>query len=94
LRGTPEVILTPAAWLGARVHGLAPATTLRLLTIANRFLPTDHSSTPIRPGHAVASNGPLLRTLTTLTRRAAARTHERTDSTPDRPADRLPADTP
>src|SRR6478672_4298215 len=83
LRGTPEVILTPVAWLGARVHGLAPATTLRLLTIANRVLPTDRSSTPTRPGHAVDGNGPLLRTLTTLTRKAAPRTHERTDPVPD-----------
>jgi short-subunit dehydrogenase len=89
LRGTPEVILTPAAWLGARLHGLAPATTLRLLTIANQLLPADRTSTPTRPGHAVAGTGSVLRTLTTLTRKAAERTHELTDPTPDR----LPADT-
>jgi short-subunit dehydrogenase len=89
LRGTPEVILTPAAWLGARLHGLAPATTLRLLTIANQLLPADQTSTPTRPGHAVAGTGSVLRTLTTLTRKAAERTHELTDPTPDR----LPSDT-
>lgn len=94
LRGAPEVILTPAAWLSARLHGLAPATTLRLLTIANRLLPADRSSTPTRPGHAVAGAGSMLRSLTTRTRKAAGRTHERTDPVPDRPADRLPADPP
>lgn len=85
LRGTPEVILTPAAWLGARLHGLAPATTLRLLTVANRLLPADMSPTAARPGHAVAAAGPVLRTLTTLTRKAAARTHEVTDPVSDQP---------
>lgn len=94
LRGTPEVILTPAAGLGARLHGLAPATTLRL-TVANHLLPADQTPTPTRPGHAVARTGSLLRTLTTLTRKSAERTHELTDPTPDRePAGRAPADTP
>jgi short-subunit dehydrogenase len=83
LRGAPEVILTPLAKVGARVHGLAPATTLRLLTIAVRLLPADETPRPPRPGHAVSGNGRLLNALTTLTRRAAQRTHEHTDPTPD-----------
>jgi short-subunit dehydrogenase len=83
LRGTPEVILTPLAKLGSRVHGLAPATTLRLLTLAARMLPADETPRPARPGHAVSGNGRLLNALTTLTRRAAQRTHEHTDPTPD-----------
>jgi short-subunit dehydrogenase len=83
LRGTPEVILTPAAKLGARVHGIAPATTLRLLTLAVRLLPSDGTPRPTRPGHAVSGSGRLLRAVTTLTRRAARHTHEYADPTPD-----------
>ncbi len=83
LRGTPEVILTPLAKVGARVHGLAPATTLRLLALAVRLLPADGTPRPPRPGHAVSGNGRLLTALTTLTRRAAQRTHEHADPTPD-----------
>lgn len=86
MRGAPEVILTPAAKLGARVHGLAPATTLRLLTLANRLLPSDGTPRNPRPGYALPNGGRLLHALTTLTRRAALRTHEHTDPTPD-PAD-------
>ena len=78
-----EVILTPAAKLGARVHGLAPATTLRLLTLANRLLPADGTPRTARPGYAVAGGGRLLRGLTTLTRRAELRTGQHTDPTPD-----------
>jgi short-subunit dehydrogenase len=81
LRGAPEVILTPLAKVGARVHGLA--TTLRLLTLAVRLLPADETPRPPQPGHAVSGNGRLLNALTTLTRRAAQRTHEHTDPTPD-----------
>ena len=83
LRGAPEVILTPAAKLGARVHGLAPATTLRLLTLANRLLPADGTPRTARPGYAVSGGGRLLRGLTTLTRRAALSTGQHTDPTPD-----------
>lgn len=39
LAGKPTVILTPMAKLGARVHGLAPATTARLMGLAARLLP-------------------------------------------------------
>jgi short-subunit dehydrogenase len=83
LRGTPEVILTPAAKLGARVHGLAPATTLRLLTVANRLLPSDATPRTARPGHAVSDRGRLLCALTTLTRRAALRNRQHEDPVPD-----------
>lgn len=79
LRGRPEVILTPAAWLAVRVHGLAPATTLRLLGLVDRFLPTDAMRRTPTPGHAVAGRGGVLRTLTTLSRRAARRNREHAD---------------
>ncbi len=83
LRGTPEIILTPAAKLGARIHGLAPATTLRLLTVVDQLLPSDGTPRTPRPGHAVSGHGPLLRALTTLSRRAALRTGQHRDPTPD-----------
>lgn len=39
LAGRAQVELTPAAWLGRRVHGLAPASTARMLGLASRVLP-------------------------------------------------------
>lgn len=39
LRGAPQVVLTPLAWLGIRVRGLFPGTTIRLMGVVNRFLP-------------------------------------------------------
>ncbi|HEY0812089.1 MAG TPA: SDR family oxidoreductase [Pseudonocardia sp.] len=83
MRGAPEIILTPAAKLGARLHGLAPATMLRLLTLTDRLLPSDGTPRTARPGHAVAGDGPVLRAVTTLTRNAAQQTGQYTDSTPD-----------
>ncbi|GAA1090921.1 MULTISPECIES: SDR family NAD(P)-dependent oxidoreductase [Kitasatospora] len=49
-RGRPELVLTPAAKLGSRVYGLAPATTTRALTLAARLLP----SAGARPSRPVA----------------------------------------
>ncbi len=82
LRGRPEVILTPAAWLAVRMHGLAPATTLRLIGLVDRLLPQDATRRASAPGHAVAGRGGLLRALTTLTRRAARRNREHVDEVP------------
>ena len=82
LRGRPEVILTPAAKIGVRLHGLAPATTLRMLALANRLLPADGTRRPVEPGHAVARPGRVLSALTALTRRAAERNHENRDEVP------------
>jgi len=80
LRGSPEVVLTPAAKIGVRLHGLAPATTLRLLAAANRLLPADETARPVQPGHAIARPGRWFDTLTGLTRRAAQRYHQHDDS--------------
>ena len=80
LRGRPEVVLTPAAKIAVRLHGLAPATTLRLLAAANRLLPADETPRPVQPGHAVAPPGRWFDTLTGLTRRAAQRYHQHDDS--------------
>ncbi|MDI2125400.1 SDR family NAD(P)-dependent oxidoreductase [Yinghuangia seranimata] len=38
-RGRPEVVLTVAAKAAVRMHGLAPATTVRMLGLAGRLLP-------------------------------------------------------
>lgn len=90
LRRTPEVILTPLAKIGARVHGVAPSTTLRLLTVAARLLPSDETPRTPQPGHTVPG-GRVLRALTTLTRRAARRTHEHTDPAPPSPGEVAPS---
>lgn len=79
LRGRPEVVLTPAAKIGIRLHGVAPATTLRLLALAERLLPADETRRPVQPGHAVADRSGWFRAVTALTTRAARTLHQHTD---------------
>lgn len=79
LRGTPELVLTPAAKIAVRMHGLAPATTLRLLSVANRLLPSDETRTPLAAGHQVEKRGPVFDALTGFTRSAARRFHQHND---------------
>jgi NAD(P)-dependent dehydrogenase (short-subunit alcohol dehydrogenase family) len=83
LRGTPEIILTPLAHIGSRVHALAPSTTLRLITAVERLLPGPAGAAgPPRPAYTA----PLprwLRRLTGLDKAAAERWHEHTDPSPD-----------
>ncbi|HYP44800.1 MAG TPA: SDR family oxidoreductase [Propionibacteriaceae bacterium] len=80
LAGKPTVILTPLAKIGARVHGLAPATTVRVMKLANRFLPSapagGHAST--MPGHAVDRrlDSRLFESLIALGQKAARRFNE------------------
>jgi short-subunit dehydrogenase len=83
LKGKPEVAPTVLAKIGMRVHGLAPSTTLRLLSLVNRLLPTDETPRPMRPGHAVEKPAGWFTTATALTRRAAQRYHQHDDSAPD-----------
>ena len=90
LKGRPEVAPTPLAKIGMRVHGVAPSTTIRLLSLVNRFLPTDETPRPMRPGHAVGTSAKWFDTLTALTRRAARRYHQHDDPTPD-PAGAAPS---
>jgi NAD(P)-dependent dehydrogenase (short-subunit alcohol dehydrogenase family) len=80
LAGRSEIILTLAAQLAVRAHGLAPELTSRLLTMADRLLPADESS-DTAPGRAVASDAAWFRWLTTFTRRAAAWWREADDQT-------------
>ncbi|HET7799755.1 MAG TPA: SDR family oxidoreductase [Humibacillus xanthopallidus] len=79
LAGRPMVVLTPLAWVGIRVRGLAPATTTRVMGWAGRLLP----SQPSRGGrHAVEGRdaasavGGIVRRLTTLGDKAARRNNE------------------
>jgi NAD(P)-dependent dehydrogenase (short-subunit alcohol dehydrogenase family) len=83
LRGRPEVAPTPLAKIGMRVHGVAPATTMRLVSVVNRLLPTDETPRPMRPGHAVEKPARWFDSLTALTRRAARRYHQHDDVAAD-----------
>jgi short-subunit dehydrogenase len=94
LKGKPEAAPTPLAKIGMRVHGLAPSTTMRLLGLVNRLLPTDETPRPMRPGHTVARPSRWFDTATTLTRRAAARYHQHDDAAPDPTVDPTPSSRP
>jgi NAD(P)-dependent dehydrogenase (short-subunit alcohol dehydrogenase family) len=83
LAGRPEVVLTPAAKIGLRVHGLAPGLTQRALALFDRLLP-EPGTTPPQPGHTLPEQPWWQRMLTTLDRRAAVRHHELDDETPRR----------
>jgi hypothetical protein len=83
LKGKPELATTPLAKIGMRVHGVAPSTTIRLVGLVNRLLPTDETPRPMRPGHAVEKPARWFNGLTALTRRAARRYHQHDDATAD-----------
>ncbi len=80
LRGRPEVVLTPAAKVGMRLHGLAPATTLRVLAGLNRLLPATVDPGP-SPGHLTSPPPRWFTILTRLSRTAARRWHQFDDET-------------
>lgn len=72
-RGAAEVIYPPQYSLVSRLHGLAPATTVRVLSIADRLLPESGTSETTVPGHAIEPHiqSRAWRALTGLGRRAA-----------------------
>lgn len=78
LAGKPYVILTPAAKVGARVHGLAPGLTTRLLGVVNRLLPgpVDGATKPIPGAELAPSAGRLVKVLTSLGDRSRRRNLE------------------
>jgi NAD(P)-dependent dehydrogenase (short-subunit alcohol dehydrogenase family) len=78
LAGRAELILTPAARLAVRAHGLFPGTVSRALGVANRFLPSAGPDSPLLPGAAAATDldSGLLRAVTVLGRFAARRFHQ------------------
>lgn len=82
LRGRPEVILTPAAKVAVRLHGLAPGLSTRIAAGVDRLLPRDEDSSPSTPGHAVEEPPRWFRSATRLTRSAARRFHQHDDATP------------
>lgn len=79
-RRRPELVLTPVAKLAVRLHGVAPATTTRALSLAARMLPRTGPS-PQRgvPGADAARQlgSAGLDRLTTLNDRAARRFNQR-----------------
>ena len=97
LRGRPMVTLTPLAWLGIRVRGVAPGTTIRVLGLVNRLLPgvPDGAATggPVSGAATVdgrtaqrRADSRWLRALTRLGERAARRYHEPGPAAADYPA--------
>ena len=54
-----------------------------MLGLVNRFLPTDETPRPLRPGRAVAKPSRWFDALTALTRRAAVNYHQDDDLVPD-----------
>ena len=80
LAGKPEVILTPAAQLGARGAAVFPGLTARLLHLAAMGLPgADGASDGLAPGRKLRPAGParLYDRLTALGARAAYRLNQR-----------------
>jgi hypothetical protein len=78
LRGRPEIILTPAAKLAVRAHGVLPGVTQRVLSLVDRMLPRDDTGTNL-PGYRAAPEPAWLRWVTSLTRDASRRWHQLDD---------------
>ena len=85
LRGRPLVAFTAMTQVGMRVHGLMPATTVRLMGLANRLLPdapAESQNETLQGWQAAerlsAGAGAAVRALTVLGSRAARRLNERT----------------
>lgn len=76
LAGRPQVVLTPAAKIGVRMHGLAPSLTTRALSLLERALPEPGEHRP-EPGHDRPDQPWWHRALTILDRRH----HELDDET-------------
>lgn len=74
LAGRSERFLTPAAMVGARLHGLAPGLTTRLSGLVARLLPgAGADPATAEPGRTLPTQPRWFRALTTLTRRAEER---------------------
>ncbi|MYW02472.1 SDR family NAD(P)-dependent oxidoreductase [Streptomyces sp. SID3343] len=79
LRGRPEIVLTTAAKLAVRAHGIAPATTARALALADHLLPTPgaHADTEESSGATEHAKGtPWTDRVAALGERAAHRWNE------------------
>ncbi|MGW7576067.1 SDR family NAD(P)-dependent oxidoreductase [Streptomyces sp. NPDC054765] len=80
-RRRPRLVLTPAARLGARAHGLAPVTTTRLVSAFARVLPRDGAGATVDGSTVAKGEQPparrLRRVLGVLNERAADRFNQR-----------------
>ena len=80
LAGRAMVVLTPLAWVGIRVRGLAPATTTRVLGLVGRLLPErpERGSRRVVEGLEAARRlaSPLVDRLTVLGDRAATQANQ------------------
>ncbi|KNB50488.1 SDR family NAD(P)-dependent oxidoreductase [Streptomyces caatingaensis] len=81
-RRRPEVVLTPVAKAAVRLHGIAPATTTRALTLGARLLPRagpdpDHAVPGRRAARLLGSAA--VDRVTTLNDRAARRLNQRVE---------------
>ena len=82
LEGRPLVSLTPLTWAATRFRGLAPATTTRLMGVANRLLPDGTSPETVEGREARRRMGAsstarkVVDALSTLGNRAARRNNE------------------
>ena len=86
LAGRPTVELTPLTVVGRRVHGLAPATTIRAMGVMSRLLPgpgrtAEHPTSSAAPGVEGATararlGSRVVDALSVLGDRAAGRTNE------------------
>jgi NAD(P)-dependent dehydrogenase (short-subunit alcohol dehydrogenase family) len=82
LDGKPVLQLSPMTVVGTRVHGLMPATTVRLVGLMNRLLPSATGApdeSEARPGHEAAArlDSGVVGALTVLGRRAGSRLNQR-----------------
>jgi NAD(P)-dependent dehydrogenase (short-subunit alcohol dehydrogenase family) len=78
LGGRPLITLTPLATVGVRVRGALPGTTTRVMGLVNRALPDGSGSRTVEGREADRRLGSrIVRALTTLGTRAAARNNER-----------------
>jgi NAD(P)-dependent dehydrogenase (short-subunit alcohol dehydrogenase family) len=79
-RGAGEYTYPAQYGIVSRLHGLAPATTSRAMSVADRLLPATGDGTETEPGMTIDDRvqpGPVWRGLTTLGHRAAQRLRER-----------------
>jgi len=90
LRGRANVVLTPLAKVGMRFHGVAPSTTMALLSVAARLLPGPAEGPTLEGRQAQrrlgAVAGAVVRALTVLGDRAADRNNERAPTAQTRSA--------
>ncbi|MGW1838117.1 SDR family NAD(P)-dependent oxidoreductase [Streptomyces sp. BBFR2] len=80
-RRRPRIVLTPAARIGAKLNGVAPVTTTRLMSAAARALPRGDAPATVTGAEVAAGDQPpaprLRAVLGVLNERAADRFNER-----------------